>query len=56
MVSKIAEMILKNTNDLENNEASYKIKKLFEPITGFMVKPEDEIYNKCNKCFKKEGH
>src|SRR5688572_25944594 len=35
--------------------------KLLEPITRFMVEPEDEIYERCNKCFKrrrslKESH
>src|SRR3989337_2190586 len=30
--------------------------KLFEPATRLMIEPEDEIYNKCNKCFKKRRY
>ncbi len=27
--------------------------KLFEQMMRFIVEPEDEIYNKCNRCYKK---
>ncbi len=27
--------------------------KLFEPMTRFIVEPEDEIYIQCNQYFKK---
>ncbi len=35
--------------------------KLFEPMMRFIVEPEIDSYNKCNKCFKrrrslKENH
>ncbi len=34
-------------------EYDYKIIKLFEPITRFIIELENEIYNRCNKCYKK---
>ena len=40
-------------NDLKSDEISYKIMKLFEPVTRFIIESEDKIYNKCNKCHKK---
>ncbi len=36
------------------NENYYKVlAKSLEPMTRFIVEPEDEIYNKCNNCYKK---
>ncbi len=35
------------------NEMYSIIIKLFEPMTRFIIKSEDDTYNKCNKCFKK---
>src|SRR6266498_2609460 len=50
---KVATNNFKTQIGLENDGKSYKIFKLFEPMTRFIVELEDEIYNKCNKCFKK---
>jgi len=55
------------TNDFKivqkdfEDEISYKILKLFEPMTRFMIELEDKTYNRCDKCFKrrrplKENH
>ncbi len=48
------------TNDLKTIQKDFeydgifcKILKLFEPMARFIVEIEDDIYNKCNKCFKK---
>src|SRR5687767_14594424 len=47
------------TNDFmkinEDDETSRKIMKLFKPITRLMIELEDEIYNRCHKCFKKRS-
>ena len=40
-------------NYLKNDVISYKIMKLYEPITRFMIELEGETYNKCSKCSKK---
>ncbi len=50
---KIATSDLKTKHEFKNEEISYKMKKLFEPVMRFAIELEDEIYNKCNKCHKK---
>jgi len=48
------------TNDFEalqkyvTDKNYYKVlAKSLKPMMRFIVEPEDEIYNKCNKCYKK---
>ncbi len=38
----------------DTNENYYKVlAKSLEPMMRFIVEPENEIYNKCNICYKK---
>src|SRR6266498_2153131 len=51
---KVAENEHKKVQDyLDDDEISYKIIKLFEPMTRFTIELENEMYSMCNKCHKK---
>src|SRR6266540_6576493 len=51
---KIATSDFKIVQDyLNDDEISYKIIKLFEPMTRFTIELENEMYSMCNKCHKK---